>query len=159
MGIIGKIKLWLYGLSGVWSIVLFFIMMSLISWGLPEFFGKKYSKFYPNEYYSSWAVSKFKSVCEGSYSNTDESGVEYYKFYDSRGEAVNDFMILARMFDSKYANGKFRHLYIPRKERIYQCWDTDNKLIAIHYIKHRGTFYFGSWEKPTYEIEFYVERY
>lgn len=158
MKVLDEIKYWLSELSGVWTLLLFFVVVSLISWGISELFGKKYEKFYPNKQSYSWAVTQFKSVCEKSTSESDEYGIEFRKFYDSRGQAVNDFMTLARMFDGKYANGKFRHLYVPRKERIYQCWDKQKRLIALHFVKHRGGFYFGSWEKSFYEIEFYVER-
>jgi hypothetical protein len=158
MRIVDEIKYWLSELSGVWSILLFAIVVSLLSWGISELFGKKYEKFYANKHSYSWAITQYKSVCEQSSSHEDEEGVEYYKFYDSRSQAINDFMTLARMFDGKYANGKFRHLYLRKDERIYQCWDRNKKLIAIHFVKHKAGFYFGSWQKSSYEIEFYVEK-
>lgn len=154
----GKVKTWFSELSDIKLVLIFFVVVSVISWGASEIFGKKYEKFYANNHSCSWAVSQFKSICGNTMSNDDGGGIEYYKFYDNRSQAINDFMTLARMLDGKYANGKFRHIYVPRKERIYQCWDKDRRLIALHFVKHRAGFYFGSWEKAIYEIEFYVER-
>lgn len=158
MKILDEIKYWFSELSGVWVLLCFAVVVSLLSWGATELFGKKYQKFYPNEHSYFWAVNQFKRVCEKSTDESDEYGIEYHKFYDSRGQAINDFMTLARMLDRKYANGKFRHIYVSGTERIYQCCDKKRRLIALHFVKHRAGFHFGSWESSFYEIEFYVEK-
>lgn len=157
---ISDIKYWLSELSGVWILLIFVVATSVISWGTSEFLGRKYEKFYENNHSCTWSVTQFKNICGKTLSNDDGGGIEYYKFYDSRGQAINDFMTLARMYDGKYANGKFRHLYVPRRERIYQCWDKDKRLIAVRFVKHKAGIWYGDWEewKPSYEVDLYIEK-
>ena len=157
---ISDIGYWLSELASVWAILIYGIVISVISLGVTEFFGKKYDKFYDNKSSCSWAVTQFKNICGKPMSNKDGDGIEYYKFYDSRGQAINDFMTLARMYDGKYANGKFRHLYVPRRERIYQCWDKDKRLIAVRFVKYKAGIWYGDWGewKPSYEVDLYVEK-
>lgn len=156
---LSDIRYWFSELPDIWTVVIYFITLSLVVWGASEFFGKSYEKFYPNYLSCVWAETQFKNLCN-QYSTHDEGdGIEYCKFYDKRSQAVNDFMTLARAFDGRYANGKFRHLYIPRKERVYQCWDEDKRLIAVRFKKHRAGVWYGYWDewKPTYEIDLFIE--
>lgn len=147
-------------LHPIWCILIIAAAASLVSWGTSELFGKRYQKFYPNEHTSSFAIHEFKRTIGKCSKEEDEYGVEYCKFYDSRQEAIDDFMDVARSLDEYYANGKFLHLYVMRKERVYQCYDRKKNLIAVRFIKHRAGIwhgYKGEW-KPFYEIDLYVEK-
>jgi hypothetical protein len=152
-----KIKNWFRELSNGKTVLIFVIVVLFFSWGASELFGKKYEKFYPNKCSRTWAVAQFKNICGSSSPESSGDGIEYSKFYDNGSQAMNDFMILARSLDSKYANGEFRHMYVSRKERIYQCYDRNKKLIALRYVRHNAGFYMGEWEKAFYQIQLYIE--
>ena len=140
------------------EIAIFILILIVLPVTVSNFCGKRYTKLYPNKSTQSWAVKQFKNICGKSTPNGSDGGVEYSVFYESKGAAINDFMALARSLDGKYANGKFRHLYVSGKERIYQCCDANRKLIALRYKKHPSGFYMGNWESAFYEIQFYIEK-
>lgn len=146
----GRIKGWQ-------STILFVLALIVVPYAINEFCGKKYAKFYPNKCSRTWAVTQFKNICGSSSPESSGDGIEYSKFYDNGSQARNDFMTLARSLDGKYANGEFRHIYVSRKERIYQCYDRNKKLIALRYIRHNAGFYMGEWENAFYQIQFYIE--
>ena len=159
----GKIREWFQNHKILGAIVIL-----LLAWGGIDlalgFFGKTYKKFYPNECSFSVAIREYKRICEDyNASEEDEFGVEYDQFYDKKGDAVNSFMLLVRCLDKHYANGKFRHCYVLGKERIYQCYDRDKKLIAVRLSRHTGGFWLGfgggvDEMMPFYSIQFYVEK-
>lgn len=156
---LSDIRYWFSELSGVWVLLLLVVVGSLAYWGITDFFGKEYEKFRPNYISCVWAESQFKNLCGPVMPHKEGVGVEYCEFYDKRSQAINDFMALARMFDSQYANGKFRHIYVLRNERVYQCWDRDKRLIAIRFKKHRAGIWYGykgEW-KPFYELDLYIQ--
>ena len=143
-------------LHPIWYI----LIIAVVAWGASGLLGKRYQKFYPNVHNSSFAVHAFKSTIGNCAKEEDEYGVEYYEFYDSRREAISDFMEVARSLDEYYANGEFKHLYVARKERVYQCCDRNKNLIAVRFIKHRAGIwhgYKGEW-KPFYEVDLYIEK-
>lgn len=140
-----------------WLPTTLFVLALIILFTINGFCGKKYSKFYPNKCSRTWAVTQFKNICGSSSPESSGDGIEYSKFYDNGSQAMNDFMILARSLDSKYANGEFRHMYVSRKERIYQCYDRNKKLIALRYVRHNAGYYMGEWTNAFYQIQLYIE--
>ena len=129
----GRIKDW-FDNHEILGYIIIVIAIGML-WGLvSDFCGKTYDKLHHNKQSYSWSIAQFKRICEGYSVNEESDGIEYYKYYDSRSQAINDFMALARSLDGKYANGKFRHIYIPRNERIYQCCDRNGKLIAVGHL-------------------------
>lgn len=159
----GKIREWFREHSTLSTILCLLLTWGCIDLAL-DFFGKTYKKFYPNECPSYVAVREYERICDDhKVSEEDEFGAEYVQFYDKKGDAVNNFMLLVRSLDKQYANGKFRHCYVLGKERIYQCYDKDKKLIAVRLSRHTGGFWLGfgggfDEMKPFYSIQFYVER-
>lgn len=124
-----------------------------------DFCGKTYVKLYPNKYSYQDAVVEFERICKGaSIDEEDDEHAEYSKFYDNKAQAESSFMLLATALHEKYATGKFRHWYILGNEKIYRCCDKDKNIIALRYVKHKAGFYFGDWEKPSYQIQFYIEK-
>lgn len=121
------------------------------------FIDKTYEKYYPNEYSYEVAIEEYERICgELRIWDENEYESEYYKYYDNKNEAINDFMNLVLVFDSIYANGKIRHWYVSGKERVYRCHDKDENLIAIRLLKHRRM---GINWKSEYELNFFVEKY
>ena len=149
-----KIKSWFSNHNIFIYIVGFLIIMGSI--GLfDNLIGKRYQKFYPNQYPSSIAVREFKSICKGyKLEDDNEYEKEYYVYYENRSEAINNFMTLAHRLNNQYANGAFNHCYIGC-ERTYQCYDKKKNLIAVGLFKHRGNW--GDF-KTIYEIRFYIEK-
>jgi hypothetical protein len=150
-----NIKYWFSCLSGVFKILIFGLTLFIISECATGYFGRTYQKYRQNNKSYTLALKEFKRVCKGYKvweSNDYES--EYYKLYDNRNEAINDFMRLAETFDAIYANGKFRHIYILGNERVYRCCDKDKNRIAIRVKKNKRI---GLNWKPNYEINFFIE--
>lgn len=151
-----KIKGW-FRRHEIFSTLLLLILLCGGVTLLLNFLDKKYVKFYPNEYSYEIAIEEFERIC-GEYKIQEENEYEseYYKYYDNKNEAINNFMNLVLVFDGLYANGKIRHWYLLDKERVYQCHDKDENLIAIRLLKHRRG---GLNWKPEYELGFYTEKY
>lgn len=148
----GKIKRWLSDLSEVSLVIVYAAIVIAVSGVATSFFGKRYQKFYPNQCSSSVAVSEFKRICGPRYSaEEDEYGKELSKFFDSRGEAVHNFMSIVHRLNNNYANGKFWHCYLGN-ERIYQCYDKNKNLIAVRLKRYKD-----GWES-FYEMNLYVEK-
>lgn len=151
----GKIAEWIRN----HEILTLVLILLLISGGINlviDFCDNRYEKFYPNTYSYEVALEEFERIC-GDYKVGEENEYEseYYKFYDNKGEAINDFMSLVCVFDGLYANGKVRHWYLMGNERIYQCCDKNRNLIAVRLLKHKRMGI--NWE-PEYELNFYVEK-
>lgn len=149
----GKIKDWFSSLSA-WWVLLMFVLVSFVGGEIfDNFCGKKYYNPYANKTSYSVAIREFESICgKGHLEDSDADYAEYSRYYDSRSQAMSAFMLLAHNLNEKYADGKFRHWYVWRNERIYQCIDKNENLIALHFIKRKA-----GWES-FYEIEFYVEK-
>ena len=152
-----NIKHWFSELSGVFQILIIGLTLFIVGEVLSGYFGKTYVKMYPNKQSSSVAIQEFKNVCGRCTAELKDDGVEYEVFYDSKGEAINSFMLIARRLNGIYSNGKFRHCYMSQNERIFRCCDKNRKIIAMRYKKHRAIPLDGIWE-PTYSIQFYVEK-
>ena len=151
-----RIKEW-FSSHEILSAFLFVVALNICLSKTLDFFSKTYEKFYINEYSYELAISEFERICdEYDIVKEDEYEAEYHKSYINKDEAINDFMDLALVCDGLYANGKLRHWYISSKERVYRCQDKDRNLIAIRFIKHKR--YGINW-KPTYELQFFVEKY
>lgn len=142
-------------LAGVFKVLIFGLALFVASETLSGFFGTKYTKLYPNKESATIAVKEFKKICGNQKPTSKDDGLEYNAFFDSKGEAVNCFMLLARRLNNVYANGKFRHCYLG-KERIYQCCDKDKRLIAMQLTRVSADKEWGV-EKPFWIIDFYVE--
>ena len=151
-----KIKEWMSShetLCALIALLLFYGAVDIVL----GFAGKTYVKYRSNEYSYEIAIEEFERVC-GEYMvlTENEYESEYYKFYDNKAEAINDFMNLVLVFDGIYANGKIRHWYVWGKERVYRCCDKNKNRIAIRFLKHRRM---GINWKPDYELTFFVEKY
>jgi hypothetical protein len=151
----GKIKEWFSGHENT-TIFISILLIYIISTAIPNIIGKTYEKYHTNKHSYEYAIREFERVCgKGHLWENRGYESEYLKFYDNKDEAINDFMSLATMYNTIYANGKFRHWYIWSKERVYRCCDRNKNRIALRYLKHKRE---GVNWKPTYEISFYVEK-
>lgn len=152
----GNIKEWFRSHEILSAILIILLLNGSISL-LLDFFGKTYEEYRSNEYSSEIAEQEFSRICgEGHVRDDNGYEVHYSKTYSNKSEAINDFMRLAYIYDNYYANGKFRHIYVLGKERIYRCCDKDRNRVAIRVIKHRRM---GINWKAEYEINLFVERY
>lgn len=152
----GKIKDWMSDHEILSTGICLLLFYGVIDLAL-GFVDKTYEKFYVNEHSYVVAVKEFERICgDFNVRENNEYESEYYKYYDCKNEAINDFMNLVLVFDGLYANGKTRHWYLSGKERVYRCHDKDENLIAIRLLKHRRM---GLNWKPEYELDFFVEKY
>lgn len=152
----GKIKDW-FRSHEILSTILIILLLYGSIFLLLDFFGKTYEEYRPNKYSSEIAEKEFNRICGEGYVWDDKGyEVDYSKTYYNKSEAINDFMRLAYIYDGYFADGKFRHIYVLGKERIYRCCDKDRNRIALRVIKHRRM---GINWKAEYEINLFVERY
>ena len=89
-----KIKEWMSShetLCALIALLLFYGAVDIVL----GFAGKTYVKYRSNEYSYEIAIEEFERVC-GEYMvlTENEYESEYYKFYDNKAEAINDFGII-----------------------------------------------------------------
>lgn len=151
----GKIKDWIMNLPSIVHLLILLVATNLAVNFVSAKFGRTYEKYYPNKNSYELALSEFKRICAGySVEYEDEFESQYYEFYDDKNKAIGDFMTLAYALNKEYANGRFKHIYVLGKERIYRCCDKDKNRIAMRLRRHRVLGY-----GTSYELNFFVEKY
>lgn len=143
-----------------WIGILALIIVGSLIFKLPtDFLSKTYTNSHPNSHSYYVALDEFEKVCGDKYLSDHEGvGTKYKRFYKDGRKAKSSFTKLAHTFNNIYADGRFCHIYLSRKERIYRCNDVDNKTISIRFIKHKGSYFMGKKQPPLYEIQFYHDR-
>jgi hypothetical protein len=149
----GRIKDWWDSLSTGWVVFIYTILGIAICTIAESFLGERYEKFYPNSRSYTEAVQKFKAICGyDKYTIEDMGdGVEYTQYYDVEEKAKGDFFALVYSLDEIYANGNFFHYYLFGSDKIYQCHDRHERLIAVKYAE------FDGYEGDYYEIKLFIE--